>query len=249
MGAFYGNITLKGPSQAEVAESLRGRRAVVSPRMGDFTVAFDAVVDAQDLKAIEALTAHLSRVLDCPALAVIVHDDDVLLYFLYRGGVLSDRYNSHPSYFGSARKSAGPAGGKAAELCLAFDAANSKAVAKILGAAHGRSGYTLETDRHRDLVSALSLPDCAVGTAFESFEQGGYPDGLLANSVLRAPDPPPVEDPRLRRDREFYEKLGPEDLSRPCRKEGCPRGAILHSVFCRSHHFEMIERRDYPFDH
>jgi hypothetical protein len=54
---------------------------------------------------------------------------------------------------------------------------------------------------------------------------------------------------RQKDDLKFYEQLGPEDAERPCRKDGCQRGAIRFSVFCRQHHFKQIKRRECPFDH
>src|SRR2546430_2598243 len=80
MGAFYGNITLKGPSQERIAKALTGRRAIVTPNIDHYTVAFDSVCDDQDIEAIQALTSRLSGELRCSALAVIIHDDDVLGY-------------------------------------------------------------------------------------------------------------------------------------------------------------------------
>lgn len=60
-------------------------------------------------------------------------------------------------------------------------------------------------------------------------------------------DPPRLDPEQLRWDREFYDGLGPEDSLRPCRREGCSRGAIPNSVLCKRHHFEMIKRYDCPF--
>jgi hypothetical protein len=250
MGAFYANITLKGPSQAAVVDALRGRRAIVTPRIGDYVVAFDTVCDEQDTDGMQALTSMLSRKLGCPALAIIVHDDDVFGYFLYQEGELTDWYNSSPSYFdfGSTDEPAGPDGGNAERLCATFGAGRPEHVEHILRQRPSKDGYVFETERHRDLVSALSLPECSVGVALASFEGDKHPEGLSPSSLLRAVDPPPVEDPQLRQDRQFYEQLGPEDLSRPCKKEGCQRGAIRNSVLCKRHHFEMIERRDCPFN-
>jgi hypothetical protein len=251
MGAFYGNITLKGASQAAVVQALRGRRAIVTPNLGDYVVAFDSVCDEQDIDGMQALTSKLSRELRCLALAIIVHDDDVFGYFLYEEGELRDRYNSSPSYFdfGSTDEPAAPDGGDAERLCELFGAGRPEQLAHILRKRPSKEGYVFESERHRDLVLALSLPECSVGVAFASFEGGEYPEGLSPSSMLRAADPPPIEDPELRRDRQFYEQLGPEDLSRPCKKEGCKRGAISNSVLCKRHHFEMIERRDCPFEH
>jgi len=49
------------------------------------------------------------------------------------------------------------------------------------------------------------------------------------------------------RKREFFEELGEERQGVPCRSEGCPRGAIDQSVFCRVHHYEMIKKEPCPF--
>lgn len=248
MGAFYGNLTLKGVDQQRIAEALHGRRSIVAPNAGDYVIAFDSVCDDQDIEAIQALTSKLSRKFDCAALAAVVHDDDVLGFFLYQNGDLTDWYNSSPSYFDfdSTKEPAGPAGGSAERLCAVFAAGVPREVEAILRKPVGEKGYVFETERHRDLVHALGLPGHAVGTALASFDRGECPEGLSMDQMVRAADPPPVETPQQRWDREFYNKLGPEDASRPCKHEGCNRGAIPNSAMCKRHHFKMIQRRDYP---
>ena len=47
-------------------------------------------------------------------------------------------------------------------------------------------------------------------------------------------------------DLEFLSSLGPEVGPALCRKTGCSRKCIRLSVFCLSHHFEMITRRSVP---
>ena len=66
--------------------------------------------------------------------------------------------------------------------------------------------------------------------------------------TLNAPDPPSWDETSRRLDREFADRLGPEDDARKCRREGCDRGVVKLSVFCRRHHFENIRNRPYPFD-
>jgi hypothetical protein len=66
--------------------------------------------------------------------------------------------------------------------------------------------------------------------------------------TLNAPDPPPADEILRRLDREFCQRLGPENPAKPCRREGCNRGAVNLSVVCRKHHFESIRKRPYPFD-
>jgi hypothetical protein len=65
---------------------------------------------------------------------------------------------------------------------------------------------------------------------------------------LGAPDPPPVEEIRRRLDREFYDRLGPENISNRCRHDGCLRGCVRFSVLCKVHHFESIKKRPCPFN-
>jgi hypothetical protein len=62
-----------------------------------------------------------------------------------------------------------------------------------------------------------------------------------------APAPPPLEEAKNRLDRAFFEALGEKRREVPCRSEGCARGAISQSVFCRRHHFEMIKKEPCPF--
>lgn len=62
-----------------------------------------------------------------------------------------------------------------------------------------------------------------------------------------APLPTPA-DLQRRRDRVFYERLGAERQEELCRTPNCNRGRIEHSVMCRPHHFEMIWKRQCPFE-
>jgi hypothetical protein len=62
-----------------------------------------------------------------------------------------------------------------------------------------------------------------------------------------APDPPPWKETERAIDREFYESLGSERPGVRCRDQGCSRGAVALSAFCRVHHFEMIRKKPCPF--
>lgn len=80
MGNFYVNYTLRGPSQADVAKALAGRRARVTPMHKNCVVAFDEASDSQNRNEIVKLAAKLSKKLKCAVLAVLNHDDDILWY-------------------------------------------------------------------------------------------------------------------------------------------------------------------------
>jgi hypothetical protein len=64
---------------------------------------------------------------------------------------------------------------------------------------------------------------------------------------LGAPDPPPWEETLARLDREFYDSLGPERPGTQCRRDGCGRGAVAFSAFCRGHQFENVQKKPCPF--
>jgi len=65
---------------------------------------------------------------------------------------------------------------------------------------------------------------------------------------LDAPDPLPNEEHQLMLDREFYDLLGEENPNRTCKHNGCRRGSISVSIFCKTHHFESIQQWACPFN-
>jgi hypothetical protein len=243
MGGFYGNLVVKGSDQASVAKALYARRAIVTPCFDDNVVVFDSVCDDQDTDEIQRLALKLSKELVCTVFSVIVHDDDVLLYLCCRDGEIIDWYNSGPNYFGTTASSDAPAGGNGEALAKCFPGAS----AEIINATLHTNDYSFETDRHQDLVRELGLPAFTVGTSLASLERGEIPDGLAKGGLIAASDPPPVESPELRWLREFYESLGEESSARRCKRDGCRRGTIPMSVFCKSHHFEMVKGHPCPF--
>lgn len=73
-----------------------------------------------------------------------------------------------------------------------------------------------------------------------------------AGSGIRPPTAEEIKemaDALLAHDREWYDKLGPEDSGERCATPGCARGTLKRSVMCRSHHFEMIRKSPCPFHH
>jgi hypothetical protein len=64
-----------------------------------------------------------------------------------------------------------------------------------------------------------------------------------------APPPPPPVEIKHRSDLAFYDRLGLERSDQFCSKEGCRRGAVDQSIYCRVHHFEMVKGEPCPFSH
>jgi hypothetical protein len=65
---------------------------------------------------------------------------------------------------------------------------------------------------------------------------------------LGAADPPQTEVVIHNIDRQFYNSIGEESLNNKCKQNGCDRGIVNFSVFCRVHHFESIKEKPCPFD-
>jgi hypothetical protein len=177
MGNFYTNVTLRVSDDRPVIEYLteRRRNAFVSGAEKNAVVVFDSESEAQNYSILRTLAADLSKWLDCVALAVMNHDDDVLLYTLAHRGRIIDEYNSAPDYFDA--ESLAKRGGDARQLARLFDASSraNEIEALLAREAGDEDGFVFETERHGLLVEALGLPECAVGTGYNYLEAEEYP--------------------------------------------------------------------------
>lgn len=105
---------------------------------------------------------------------------------------------------------------------------------------------TLETAMIEDIVSYAGTiePVPSDELLLESFIYYYEHDAFLPSPGYQ---PPSREDAMLKMDRDFYNLLGAERADVQCRHQSCLCGAIKGSVFCRSHHFEMIQKKPCPF--
>ena len=185
MGSFYTNITLRTTNQSRVVDVLHaaGRTAFISQAQGGCVVVYDSDTEGQDIDDLKELGDFLSQKLSCAALAVLLHDDDLLLYSLHENGRVVDEYAS-----GSIDDvSVGPEGGDAARLCRAFGATQTVDVETILRtdrAGGSSGGYVFETERHEDLVNALGLPLLAIATGYNYLEMGELPEGATPGTFV-----------------------------------------------------------------
>ncbi|MGH9888385.1 MAG: hypothetical protein ACREBE_22815 [bacterium] len=188
MGSFYTNVTVRTADQDSVVAYLteRGRRAFVSRPDGDALVVFDRDTEAQDYAVLRDLAEDLARRFACTALAVMNHDDDVLLYALCRNGQLIDEYNSAPAYFGEGRSS-DDRGGDAEHLATLFGASSrADSLAALLELEAGTpGGVVFESQRHAQLVELLGSPRCAIGTGYDYLDAEEYPEDYQAADFTR----------------------------------------------------------------
>jgi hypothetical protein len=102
MGAFFTNIHLRTELRPRIEEAwlsywcARDERswAWLSPPYGGWTTLFDWRCDQFSPEVLAELAEHMSRSVECPALAFQVFDSDLAEYWLYLGGREMDHYAS-----------------------------------------------------------------------------------------------------------------------------------------------------------
>jgi hypothetical protein len=105
---------------------------------------------------------------------------------------------------------------------------------------------TLDSGTIESIVSFANNIEAEISDALllESFIYYYDYDAFLPESGFK---PLPREEHLLKMDRDFYNSLGEEREEIKCKNESCERGAIKGSLFCRIHHFEMINKKPCPF--
>lgn len=72
----------------------------------------------------------------------------------------------------------------------------------------------------------------------------------IKESLLEAQENPRHrEEVKLKLMRDHYDRLGPERPNTTCRMPGCNRGTVSQSIYCRTHHFEIVFSKPCPFNH
>jgi hypothetical protein len=196
MGNFYVNYTLRNVDPKAVAAELSGRPSIVTPVQNDSVVVFDEESEEQNQEVISELASRLSGQLQCPLLAVVNHDDDILRYQLFLNGELMDEYDSTPGYFGGDKEDDDealpvnePQGGDAKLLCGAFGVNAVNEVDRILRRSSlSEDGYVFAFERHADLAAALDIASFGVGTSFAAIVDGELPVDLEAEALIKTKD-------------------------------------------------------------
>ena len=182
MGGFYVSYTIQSKDEETLRRTLAGREAAYA-KVGNFILLGDRESDNQDGDVIMKLSEQISRSLNTAVLAVMNHDDDILLYWLYRGGHLLDSYDSAPDYFKETSEPSNPIGGDSNVLCEVFGSDQIKNVEVVLREKFDGK-FVFASERHSEIVRLINLPPVSVG--FSSGVLDGYlPDGLEENLVNR----------------------------------------------------------------
>jgi len=181
VGSFYANVTVRGPVVDQVIAAVQelGYRAFVDTTVKGLTVICEEQSDTQDKSVWLRVASRLSEKLSCDALAVMNHDDDVLLYALYRSGRLADEYNSCPAYWNEADQNE-PAGGNPSTLCQSFGMPGDPTeVDRVLHTVatceedDSDDEFVFAGERHTALVSALDWPEVPYQQGFDYLTKEG----------------------------------------------------------------------------
>lgn len=181
MGSFYTNFTVQGSDSKPVMAAMAGLNAAILP-CGEFVVVGEEESDSQDTDVIEKLAKKISIHLKTSVFASMNHDDDILMYWLFKNGEMLDSYNSAPDYFSDAAEPAGPEGGKANVLCELYGCDDQNAVNNVLKGT--LDDYAFQVDRHKDLFGLLGLPLSSVGMSYGGAKEGYLPEGVSQEEIL-----------------------------------------------------------------
>jgi hypothetical protein len=184
MGSFYTNFSVKSVNAPAIQAALKKakRSALITPAKRGWVVVYDEESESQDTGTIEQVAALLSKDQNCPVLAVLNHDDDILCYWLYQNGQQLDHYDSNPDYFGDGDGT--DRGGDAELLCKTLGVPG--AVETVRELLH-EDEFTFAMELHAQLAEALKLPDCAISVGFNYAQEGELPDGLSMDDLLTSP--------------------------------------------------------------
>lgn len=127
MGAFIVNFNVRSNDRHSVEKTLRDMKVaaawVTAPKNGWITV-YEERASGQDEERIQELSQRLSA--SAAVVALLVHDSDVLCYWLYERGKLLDEYNSCPDYFEDGDPAAAAESRGKPEVLLNYCAAGKK---------------------------------------------------------------------------------------------------------------------------
>jgi hypothetical protein len=157
-----------------------------------------------------------------------------------------------------------PSEARMAEILLELDTPDEEHPSACMH--HHPTGWLLSLDEEGfahlenvELDVESHMPHVARARALQlwvRFARGG-PEAVQAEPWIAGPRQRTAEewDQIVRRseeiilqgDRAFFDLLGEEEPGTTCRAPKCTRGHISHSVHCRVHHFEAIQRKPCPF--
>jgi hypothetical protein len=177
MGAFFTNYQVRCDSLDDVCDALPpllgGSTAYVSPPKNGWVTVYDRASDDQNDAVMRRLAMGLSRALATHVIAFLVHDSDILMYFLYARGQLLDEFNNAPDYFGDDvdDETRGRISGDAAALLPLCPAETT--LEQVEAVLHPEVRDVFVERTLEDLATVMGIDGSRASLGFKYFEEDG----------------------------------------------------------------------------
>jgi hypothetical protein len=168
MGAHYGSIQIRSTDQKAVVKSVetiaraRNIKCLVGPAFNGWVGVYPES-NGQD----DAVGADIAKEFGGTAIHILIHDDDVMAYWLWRDGQLCDSYYSKPGYFGEAQRAKEESMAGTPEQFESIIGEKTEALKEILR--RDRKVGALESERLDDFAKLLGITNAL--TAYEYLKE------------------------------------------------------------------------------
>jgi len=187
MGGFYGSVQLRTADRAAVKIAAgavakeKSIRCLVGPVINGWTGVYP-----EDPGLEGGIGAGMAQRLACDVLQLMVHDDDILAYRLWRDHQLVDSYWSKPGHFGEENRAEGESSRGNAEN---FRGIVADKVEKLAALLDRKAEYTFESERLAKLTKLLGIFNAV--TAYD-YLVSDERDGIKAWRKFEKIPPDPV---------------------------------------------------------
>ena len=149
-----------------------GRTAMITPAQQGSVVVFDALSESQDPDEIERLGAALAHELIVPVVAILIHDDDMMMLWVCMPRKVTASYG---------KTFDAPVTAYALSVAL-----GNRLLAPALFLALANPFYIFQSARHRKIVRISGLNTWAVSTGYDYLSQNEFPEGLTSDMLLKS---------------------------------------------------------------
>jgi len=179
MGSFITNLHVRCADRHAVIAALRSLDAVPAYVRGSSETTWTSIFpDAagHDEAVLPEMARALSKALQLPVIAFIVHDSDILRYWLCDGGEELDRYNSAPGYFTDEDEATPPEGGNPAVLtAYCLPGPSRDRLLRLLNS----EDFVFAEDRLAELAKILGIPERPAVDSYHYLVDGQGAPGSL----------------------------------------------------------------------
>jgi len=182
MGAFIVNINVRTNDRQAVESQLANLNAWVTGAKDGWITVYEEKASTQDDRWIRQLSERLSATLDVPVIAFLVHDSDVLCYWLFDAGAQVDEFNSCPDYFDDdAADDSSSTGQPGVLLAYCIPGTQLAAVEEVLHAKH----HVFAEEHLANLADLLGIDQARAMTNYSYLGDEQDPSELDATFVGR----------------------------------------------------------------